>query len=90
MYEYIDYTNPASPVNKYLSWYYTYSTGKYTIKTRPSSSTGTDADCYYGMKWSFNAGDDVGCNHPFHHKIFISYSLFRCVLILLRLIACIN
>ncbi|MBF1531022.1 MAG: hypothetical protein HXO02_04175 [Prevotella salivae] len=26
MYEYIDYTNPASPVNKYLSWFYTYST----------------------------------------------------------------
>lgn len=54
---YIDYTNPASPVNKYLSWFYTYGTGSYTIKTRPSSSTGTDADSYYGMKWSF---DDVG------------------------------
>lgn len=44
-------------VKYYLSWFYTYETGKYTIKTRPSSPTGTDADSYYGMKWSF---DDAG------------------------------
>lgn len=44
-------------VKYYLSWFYTYATGKYTIKTRPSSPTGADADSYYGMKWAF---DDAG------------------------------
>ena len=38
----------------YLSWFYTYKTGKYTIKTRPSSDGN---DSYYGMKWTF---DEVG------------------------------
>ena len=38
----------------YLSWFYTYGTGEYTIKTRPSSDGN---DSYYGMKWAF---DDAG------------------------------
>ena len=38
----------------YLSWYYTYSTGEYTITSRPSSDGN---DSYYGMKWTF---DEVG------------------------------
>lgn len=41
-------------VKYYLSWFYTYGTGKYTIKTRPSSDGN---DSYYGMKWAF---DDAG------------------------------
>lgn len=41
-------------VKYYLSWFYTYTTGKYTIKSR-SSSDGNDS--YYGMKWAF---DDAG------------------------------
>ncbi len=41
-------------VKYYLSWFYTYTTGKYTITSR-SSSDGNDS--YYGMKWAF---DDAG------------------------------